>query len=84
MTENSVFDTLSLAELEEKCTQLDVERQALHRQWGVVTQQIQEEIQRREQVAKSKEALAIRREAFVHLERLNHLIGSAEDRKSVV
>ncbi|NVK75867.1 MAG: AAA family ATPase [Oceanospirillaceae bacterium] len=81
MTENSVFDTLSLAELEEKCTQLDVERQALHRQWGVITQQIQEEVQRREQVAKSKEALAARREAFVHLERLNHLIGSADGAK---
>jgi exonuclease SbcC len=75
------FESLSLETLEANYAELDAERQALHRQWGVVSQQIQEEIQRREQVAKSKEALAVRREAFVHLERLNHLIGSADGAK---
>jgi exonuclease SbcC len=75
------LETLSLEELEVKHAQLDSERQALHRQWGVVTQQIQEEVLRREQIAKSKEALEARREAFIHLERLNHLIGSADGAK---
>lgn len=78
---NAEFDAISLEALEEKYTQLDTERQALHRQWGVISQQIQEETQRREQVAKSKEALEARREAFIHLERLNHLIGSADGAK---
>jgi exonuclease SbcC len=81
ITENLTFEALSLEDLEVKCAQLDGERQALHRQWGVVTQQIQEEIQRREQVAKSRAALEARREDFVHLERLNHLIGSADGAK---
>ncbi|MCW4628410.1 MULTISPECIES: AAA family ATPase [Marinomonas] len=67
--------------LVDKHAQLEIERQTMHRQWGVVTQQIQEEFQRREQVAKSKETLEARREAFVHLERLNHLIGSADGAK---
>ena len=75
------FGEFSLEELEEKYAQLDTERQALHRQWGVITQQVQEETQRREQVAKSKEALEVRRDAFIHLERLNHLIGSADGAK---
>ncbi|RBP80639.1 hypothetical protein EBI01_19445 [Marinomonas rhizomae] len=81
IVENLNIEALSLEELESKCAQLDTKRQALHRQWGVVTQQIQEEMQRREQVAKSREALEARREAFVHLERLNHLIGSADGAK---
>ncbi|BDX02975.1 hypothetical protein MACH16_17230 [Marinomonas pontica] len=75
------FGEFSLEELEEKYAQLDTERQALHRQWGGITQQVQEETQRREQVAKSKEALEVRRDAFIHLERLNHLIGSADGAK---
>ncbi|MGO3740454.1 MAG: SbcC/MukB-like Walker B domain-containing protein [Marinomonas foliarum] len=75
------FDAISLDALEEKYTQLDTERQALHRQWGVISQQIQEETQRREQVAKSKQDLQDRRDAFIHLERLNHLIGSADGAK---
>ncbi|WP_421851873.1 AAA family ATPase [Marinomonas sp.] len=79
--EFSSFGDSSLEQLDEKYAQLDAERQALHRQWGVITQQIQEEVQRRDQVAKSKEALEGRREAFVHLERLNHLIGSADGAK---
>ncbi|SHG65817.1 exonuclease SbcC [Marinomonas polaris DSM 16579] len=79
--DGSVFEKSSLEELEEKYAELDLERQALHRQWGVVAQQIQEEVKRRDQVAKSKEALEARREAFVYLERLNHLIGSADGAK---
>jgi DNA repair protein SbcC/Rad50 len=79
--DGSVFEKSSLEELEKKHAELDSERQALHRQWGVVAQQIQEEVQRREQIAKSKEALEARREAFIHLERLNHLIGSADGAK---
>ncbi|RNF49746.1 hypothetical protein EBI00_12500 [Marinomonas hwangdonensis] len=72
---------LPLDSLVDKYAQLDAERQTLHRQWGVVTQQIQEEAQRREQVSSAKAALEVRREAFVHLERLNHLIGSADGAK---
>lgn len=79
--DGSIFEKSSLEELEEKYAELDLERQALHRQWGVVAQQIQEEVKRRDQVTKSKEALKARREAFVHLERLNHLIGSADGAK---
>ncbi|NLQ19110.1 AAA family ATPase [Marinomonas sp. M1K-6] len=79
--DGSASESASLEALEEKYAELDAERQALHRQWGVVTQQIQEEAQRRERVAKSKDALEARREAFVHLERLNHLIGSADGAK---
>ena len=72
---------LSLDSLVDKHAQLDAERQTMHRQWGVVAQQIQEEVQRREQVSSAKVALEVRREAFVHLERLNHLIGSADGAK---
>ncbi|PYF82933.1 exonuclease SbcC [Marinomonas alcarazii] len=75
------FETVSLDALEEQCAQLDAERQALQRQWGVVTQQVKEEELRREQVAKSKQDLQDRRDAFIHLERLNHLIGSADGAK---
>ena len=83
---NSVPDeaellVLPLDSLVDKHAQLDAERQTLHRQWGVVTQQIQEEARRREQVSSAKTALEVRREAFVHLERLNHLIGSADGAK---
>ena len=79
--EGTDWELLSLEALEKKHSQLEAERQALHRQWGVVTQQIHEEYQRREQVAKSRQSLEDRREAFIHLERLNHLIGSADGAK---
>ncbi|MCB5160522.1 AAA family ATPase [Marinomonas algarum] len=67
--------------LEAKCRQLESQREDLHRQWGVVSQQLREEHRRRDQLKASAQQLTERREAFVHLERLNYVIGSADGAK---
>ncbi|MBR7888015.1 AAA family ATPase [Marinomonas sp. A79] len=79
--DNESLLRLALDQLNAQCYQLEEDRQALHRQWGVVTQQIREEQQRREQSKASMQQLTERREAFIHLERLNHVIGSADGAK---
>ncbi|MEO9275552.1 AAA family ATPase [Marinomonas sp. 5E14-1] len=78
---SDVIDTNSLEELSVLVEQLENQRQLLNRNWGEVANKIEEEKQRREQAKASVEELRILREAVVHLERLNHLIGSADGAK---
>jgi len=73
--------TTSLDELVELVEQLGNQRQLLNRNWGEVAQKIREEQQRREQAKASVEELHALRDGLIHLERLNHLIGSADGAK---
>ncbi|MGJ8646789.1 MAG: AAA family ATPase [Marinomonas colpomeniae] len=74
-------DELSLEVLTEQVERLESQRQALNQQLGEVKQKIKEELQRREQAASSVKELEVLRDGLVHLERLNHLIGSADGAK---
>ncbi|MEP3349790.1 MAG: AAA family ATPase [Marinomonas sp.] len=78
---SDLMDTISLEELSVLVEQLENQRQLLNRNWGEVANKIEEEKQRREQAKASVEELRILREEVVHLERLNHLIGSADGAK---
>ncbi|ETX11664.1 hypothetical protein MUS1_09880 [Marinomonas ushuaiensis DSM 15871] len=78
---SDVMDTTSPEELSELVVQFENQRQLLNRNWGEVANKIEEEKQRREQAKASVEELQILREDVVHLERLNHLIGSADGAK---
>ena len=66
---------------QQKVLQLEEQQASLLRQWGVVSQQIREELARREEVAKQRQQLATQGEKLRHLERLNYLIGSADGAK---
>ncbi|WP_394181561.1 AAA family ATPase [Marinomonas posidonica] len=72
---------INLDELKIKRDELQAQQQALHREWGVVTEQLKQEAQRSKQVASLLEALENKRIDFVHLERLNYVIGSADGAK---
>ena len=74
--ENVSIDVL-LAQVE----QLEAQRSILNRSRGEVAQKIKEEQQRREQAKSSVEELHLLRDGLIHLERLNHLIGSADGAK---
>lgn len=79
--ENEAVTTTSLDELLVLVEQLENQRQLLNRNWGEVAQKIREEHQRREQAKSSVEELHTLRDGLIHLERLNHLIGSADGAK---
>lgn len=72
---------INLDELKRKRDELQTQQQALHREWGVVTEQLKQEEQRSKQVASLLEELEKKRADFVHLERLNYVIGSADGAK---
>lgn len=71
----------SLDELVALVETFEVQRQQLNRQLGEVSQKIREEHQRREQAKASVEELNRLRDELIHLDRLNHLIGSADGAK---
>ena len=73
--------SLSLDELKAKRDEVQAQQQALHREWGVVTEQLKQEEQRSKQVASLLEQLDKKRADFIHLERLNYVIGSADGAK---
>lgn len=78
---NGVLKEDSLDELVALVETLDAQRQQLNRHLGELSQKIREETQRREQAEASVEALNQWRDELIHLERLNHLIGSADGAK---
>ncbi len=78
---NEWVDRYSLDELIALVETLEGQRQQLNRNLGEVSQKIREETLRRQQAAASLEALNSLRDKLVHLDRLNHLIGSADGAK---
>ncbi len=72
---------LVLADWQQKVLQLEERQANLLRQWGVVSQQVREELQRREEVANKRLQLGQRRDKLRHLEQLNYVIGSADGAK---
>ena len=79
--EDTLLADISLEQISEKVAELESLRETQHREWGVVTQKIKEELSRRDQAKSSAQILAERRDAMLHLERLNYLIGSADGAK---
>ncbi|MGO3343707.1 MAG: AAA family ATPase [Marinomonas sp.] len=77
----NVNDDVSLEALLVHVEQLESERSILNRNRGEVAQKIKEERQRRAQAESSVRALSALRENLIHLDRLNHLIGSADGAK---
>ncbi|MDE8603094.1 AAA family ATPase [Marinomonas sp. RSW2] len=75
------LDNTSLDELLALVETLEAQRQQLNRHLGEVSQKIREETQRREQAKASVEELGALRDGMIHLDRLNHLIGSADGAK---
>ncbi|SBS38234.1 Nuclease SbcCD subunit C [Marinomonas spartinae] len=72
---------VDLTTLADQVSELEQERQRLYRQWGVVSQQIKEELQRREDAKEAAKELQERRDGMIHLDKLNYLIGSADGAK---
>ncbi|MDB4837864.1 hypothetical protein OAH87_05280, partial [Marinomonas sp.] len=60
---------------------IESQRQQLNRSLGEVVQKHKEEVSRREQAKNALEELVLLRGQLVHLERLNHIIGSADGAK---
>ncbi len=81
LTGNGSLDNTSLDELLALVETLETQRQQLNRHLGEVSQKIREEKQRREQAKGSVEELNRLRDELIHLDRLNHLIGSADGAK---
>jgi exonuclease SbcC len=79
--DNTSLDNTSLDELLALVETLETQRQQLNRHLGEVSQKIREEKQRREQAKASVEELNRLRDELIHLDRLNHLIGSADGAK---
>lgn len=75
------LDNTSLDELVALVETLEAQRQQLNRHLGEVSQKIREEKQRREQAKASVAELNALRDGLIHLDRLNHLIGSADGAK---
>ncbi|AEF54667.1 AAA family ATPase [Marinomonas posidonica] len=78
---NDPLDSIALDELVASVERIESQQQQLNRSLGEVSQKIREEVQRREQAQASAEELNALREELVHLDRLNHLIGSADGAK---
>ena len=74
-------DDTALADLPERMQALEIQQSVLNRQRGEVAQKIKEERQRREHAESSVKELDKLRDSLIHLERLNHLIGSADGAK---
>ena len=81
LTGNGSLDNTSLDELVALVETLETQRQQLNRHLGEVSQKIREENQRREQAKASVAELNALRDGLIHLDRLNHLIGSADGAK---
>jgi exonuclease SbcC len=81
LTGNGSLDNTSLEELVALVETLEAQRQQLNRHLGEVSQKIREEKQRREQAKASVAELNALRDGLIHLDRLNHLIGSADGAK---
>ncbi|REG79423.1 AAA family ATPase [Marinomonas pollencensis] len=79
--QDALQQNASIEQISAKVDELAALRQSRDREWGVVTQKINEEQARRKQAKSAAQLLLERREAMKHLERLNYLIGSADGAK---
>ncbi|WP_133012235.1 AAA family ATPase [Marinomonas flavescens] len=77
----NVSDDISLEALLAQVEQLESEHAILNRKRGEVAQKIKEEHRRRAQAESSVKELEALRDNLIHLDRLNHLIGSADGAK---